>query len=412
MPIDGPNTRLLRTGLLAKELAERGHEVTYWNASFNHQLKVQRYKQTTIVRQNNLYDCVFLNGIAYKKNISIARIRSQMQNAYAFRIKAPTMPLPDIILCGLPTIELAHEVSKFATKRNIPFILDARDMWPDVIETHLTFLVKLLAFPMLVHWRARRDSAFENAKAIVGISTSFVAWGAACANRASLATDRAFHLAGDLQVPDIQSMVAARLYWEDVLGPIKSAKPVLLMAGNLSARVDILTAVKAATQATNGGEVPYTLVVCGKGDLENEIANIAKNTPSVVYAGWRSGAELKALSERAAGGVLAYSNTLDLMAGFPNKIGEYLSFGLPIITCLKGETERLLGCEGVIIPYHEGNIKSARSAFEAAIVSRADKSEKALDCFSRYFDSYRIYKEFAEYIEKIVLIQPLKNVSQ
>jgi glycosyltransferase involved in cell wall biosynthesis len=411
MPIDGPETRLLRTALLANELVARGHDVVYWNATFNHQRKIQRFTKTTMVRQNDQYDCVFLYGHAYKKNVSIARIRSQRENASAFCKYAPTMPQPDVILCGFPTIELANAVAEFAVENCIPLIMDARDMWPDVIETHLNTLLKLAAFPILAFWRTRRQAAFAAATSIVGISTSFVAWGAACAKRAVRETDQAFHLAGNMQAPDLRSMAAARAYWDDILGLAQTAKPVLLMAGNLSARVDIMTAVNSVVQAANHGDAPYTLVVCGKGDLESEIKTISEQCVAVVYAGWRSAAEIKALSERAVGGVLAYSNTADLMAGFPNKIGEYLSFGLPIITCLKGETERLLGNEGVIIPYVEGDTASAAAAFQSAVDAGAEMRKKAQDCFLRYFDSNKIYTAFADHFEHIGSIKPPTRVN-
>jgi glycosyltransferase involved in cell wall biosynthesis len=400
MPFDGQNTRLLRTALLAIELAQRGHEVVYWNSTFNHQLKFQRFKKTTTVIQDNLYSCIFLKGRPYSKNISVNRILSQQENARAFKKIAPDMPRPDVILCGFPTIELAHVVSIFARDKKIPLVMDARDMWPEVIETHLTPILKIVAFPILTYWKSKRNKAFSLANSIVGISGSFVAWGAACAKRKLRNTDCTFHLAANAQAPSAVVMSAARDYWEKILGPVQTSKPLFFMAGNLSARVDIMTVIEAAMQTDKTNDLEYTLVVCGKGDLEDKISQLSESCHTLVYAGWRSAAEIKALSERAVAGILAYSNTPDLMAGLPNKIGEYLSFGLPIITCLKGETQRLLGHENIIISYIEGDVKSAREAFLSAARAHGKMNKKARECYFKHFDPTKIYSDFADHLEK------------
>ena len=42
LPIDGEFPRLLRTGFLAQQLADRGHHVTWWCSTFNHWTKAHR----------------------------------------------------------------------------------------------------------------------------------------------------------------------------------------------------------------------------------------------------------------------------------------------------------------------------------------------------------------------------------
>jgi glycosyltransferase involved in cell wall biosynthesis len=403
MPIDGPQTRLLRTALLAQELVGRGHEVTYFNATFNHQKKVQRFEQTTKVDLEDGYTAIFLKGRSYTKNVSLSRILSQKENAAAFEALVPNLPKPDVILCGFPTIELAYSVSKYAKQHSIPFIIDARDMWPEVIKKHLEGWWGMMLSPLLGHWRKTRNAAFATATSIVGVSQQFVAWGCACAGRSISNADKEFRLAADVTVHDASALQSAQLFWDQKLGHANSKRKIIMMAGNLSARVDIMTAIKAAESFAQSDEEAPMLVVCGKGDLEAEIAAIAQDCPTLFFVGWRSAAELKILGERSVAGILAYSNVPDLMASFPNKIGEYLSYGLPVITCLKGETHRLLGQEKVLIPYVEGDIASAANAMRLA----SDQPGKAWQmqassAYERFFDSQSIYAAFADHIENIV----------
>lgn len=406
MPIDGQQTRLLRTALLAKELVSRGHRVTYWNSTFNHQKKIQRFESTTRATQADSYDCIFLYGREYSRNVSVARLLSQRDNASAFRQRAPLEDKPDLILCGFPTIELAEAVAEYALARSIPYVVDCRDMWPEVIERHLGRSLSRLMSPVLAYWRSKRKFAFSQAAAIIGVSNSFVEWGCKAAGRTPQSLDRAFFLAADTTCYDAETIKNAEAYWNNQIGAADPQCTTLMIAGNLSGRVDIMTAVRAVIAAKPSNGRYLKLVVCGKGDLEAEIKKISEQNANIHFAGWRTGAELQQLAKRCAAGVLAYSNTDDLTASLPNKVGEYLSYGIPVITCLKGEIVRQLGNRNVLIPYEEANIASATAVFESICqVITEDMYQSAKNCFHDFFDPVQIYSAFADHL------QGLKNLN-
>lgn len=77
------NPRLLRSGQIFKILKQKKIEVSWFNSSFNHQIKKQRFKKTTILK-NGKSKIIYLYGNSYEKNISVNRFLSQFRNAIEF----------------------------------------------------------------------------------------------------------------------------------------------------------------------------------------------------------------------------------------------------------------------------------------------------------------------------------------
>ena len=69
-------------------------------------------------------------------------------------------------------------------------------------------------------------------------------------------------------------------------------------------------------------------------------SKLAIGLQNVVFTGWVNKHELKYLSDIADIGLMAYSKGAP--QGLPNKIFEYMSSGIPILSSLQGETEDFL----------------------------------------------------------------------
>lgn len=362
LPFDPGPPRLLRTALLARELVKRGHEVTFWNASFNHQQKLLRSRETIITDTGEGYRAVLLKGRPYSRNISIARILSQRENAAAFRAHASNEPRPDVILSGLPSLEIADAASEYAATHRIPIAIDCRDLWPDVIKEFVPAYLKWLSDPIMHHWERMLQRATRRATAITGVSEGFVDWGVRAAGRARTPEDRPFHLTYSAPSIDPETLKVAEAYWDARLGPSNPSTVLGVYAGTLSRRFDLLTIAQAYEKLPTGAKRRLRLVICGKGDREGEFAALASREPGIIAAGWRSAAELHVLMSRATFGLLPYHRSGDFVTTFPNKVGEYLFFGLPIMTGLGGTTGALLAEHGLEIPYQPGDIDSAAAA--------------------------------------------------
>ncbi len=406
LPMDGPATRLLRTALLAGELCRRGHEVVYINATFNHQRKLQRAEATQVfpadAQAGRPYACVLLQGRAYARNVSLARLRSHRENAAAFKAIAPTLPRPDAMLIGYPPIELADAAVEFARAHAIPCAVDCRDMWPEVFEERMPALLRPLGRQLLRGMYAQGARALAGADALVGITDAFLQWGLDRAGRTRRAADRVVHLTVSPVAPSDAAVAEGAETWAEML-PADWRGVIGCFAGTFASRTDLLTIVDGANLLSEEERQRCRIILCGKGDVEGELRQRAAGNPAVIIAGWRNVAEIAALMQRSQFGILPYPNTPDFLASYPNKVGEYLLSGLPILTGLNGVTGALLGAEGVGLRYEVGNAASACAALRS-VLAAAPSAAQCAQCRAvgqRLFDPKTIYPSYADWLETL-----------
>jgi glycosyltransferase involved in cell wall biosynthesis len=403
-PTDPEKPKLMRTAIVAETMANRGHEVVLWNTTVNHATKTQRATGTTIRSVRPTYQVILLYGCLYRHNLSVARVVSQIQYAREFRLLAPKLAKPDVILCGYPSVELAYEATAFAVRNSIPIVIDFRDKWPDVIEDHLPRWGRPLAAPIVSYWRRRQRWTVQNATAVVGITEPFVDWALSCANRARSVDDRAFHLAIDPARPSSQDMTEAEQFWDAQGIAETDDKIVACFSGTLSRRHDFQAILGGLQNLSDAEKKRLRIVVCGRGDMESELRQVARSEPALLVAGWRSAAELTVLMRRAHIGILPYKSAGDFVISYPNKVGEYLSAGLPIFTGLSGLVRELVAERDIGILYEEG---SSRSVAECLRSLLADPSTlhamkgPARKTFEDLFDPSVIYPAFCDYVEEV-----------
>ena len=142
LPID-ENFRLGRMGNLSDILCQRGHYVVRWTSDFIHRKKKKRFCKDQYINFTPNLKLNILNGIfKYRDSHSLFRWLNNMIFAYKFYKIAKLQEKPDLIVCSMPTIELALLSSKLGNKFQIPVILDARDLWPDIFKYELFGLKK------------------------------------------------------------------------------------------------------------------------------------------------------------------------------------------------------------------------------------------------------------------------------
>lgn len=404
IPTDPGSPRLLRAAILARELARRGHQVTWWNSSVNHQQKIQRVPRTTSLGVTDGLETVLLWGRLYDSNRSLARIASNFESAAAFLIESRRREAPDIIVAGYPTIELAAAALLYSRSHSVPFVVDFRDMWPDIIEDELKGLRRMAAAPLLLLWRVMKKWIVAHSTAIVGVTQGFVDWALHTTGVPAKGVTRVFHLAVDPCQPAPERIEEAESYWTS-LGVIDDGSTVILSyAGAFSERYDLDTLVRAACDLPMEYKNRLKIVLCGRGDMSVPLRHLAAGQPHIILPGWRSASEIRVLLGRSHVGLLPYRSTKDYVCHFPNKVGEYLSAALPILTGLTGQTRQMLGERGIGYFYDECSVQAAKQALIHVVDSREallGVRAKALEAYADLFDPQRIYPEYCRFLERL-----------
>ncbi len=119
----------------AKAFAQMGHNVTLWTSSFSHWGKVETIQDDAsyMVKSEGKLKIISLRTKpAYYRN-NYKRILNLLNFAYVFsKISRTVRPLPDVIIASYPSPFAAFAAYRHAIKCNSKFVLEVRDLWPQV----------------------------------------------------------------------------------------------------------------------------------------------------------------------------------------------------------------------------------------------------------------------------------------
>lgn len=396
LPTDPGPPRLLRKGMIARRLAQRGHQVTWFTSAFNHQRKQLRPATTAeVVVGSASLQLVTLPALGYERHVSLARIRDHRMTARAFRDLAHDLPAPDVICASLPTIELALASTNLALDFGASSVIDVRDLWPDIfLERAPTALRPLARIPLGPLERAA-NRACREATSIVGISDAFLDWGLRRAGRERTGRDGVFPLAYERPTNDPKSQAEAAAMWDGI--GAREDRMILSFIGSLTEVFDFEHITEAARRPENAS---LLFVIAGDGPLRSHLEATAPG--NVLLPGWVDAQQAMELLRRSAVALAPNVPRHDFEGAYSNKVIEYLGSGLPILTTLTvGETATLLRDQSIGITYE----RSADGLTAAISGVTADEwhtmGRRAARVFEERFLADTVYGEYCDLLEQV-----------
>jgi glycosyltransferase involved in cell wall biosynthesis len=379
------NFRPMRAMNLADELAAEGHQVVLISSKFDHITKTDREieKSRTVVNSN--LEIVLIPSRGYKSHVGFARVIDHLQLAFRLRSHIRNLPKPDVAFVGFPPIELAWTFSKFLKKREIPFLLDVKDAWPEIylkfFPEKLSVLAKFLLFPLYII----RRNTFKNASAICSISGEFLEWALSKSGREYGKFDLVVPLTS-ANLNESQLSVDAAGKWWDISGVEDTKTLRCYFVGTLNQTFDF-DPILSAAELTG-----LEFIICGDGPQREQLIHQFSKLPNVKFPGWITTIQAQVLAQRSSLSLAPIGDREDFNISIPNKFYDSIKYGKPILTSGKGLPKLFVEDNGVGYFYEDANsLVSILNKLKSDPLLMNELSFRAKKLYLDKFDFHQVY---------------------
>ncbi|WP_223591797.1 glycosyltransferase family 4 protein [Neobacillus bataviensis] len=378
---------------IADKLSSKDHNVTLLTSNFKHSDKSFRDKNNIEnISKGVRYKIVMLDELGYKKNIGFDRIQSHRHfskqlHFYLNKIKHK----PDVIYCAYPMMDAAFIAGRYAKKFQIPFIMDIQDVWPEAIKNAIPLpevIVDALLYPLTVY----ANKIYSLADYVVGVSKSYVYR----VNKANLNARRylPIFIGTDLGVFDSYKenyvMKDPNEFW-------------ITYIGTLSYSYDLETVIRAVSILKNKGISNIVFKVFGSGPLQPKFEKLAQQLDAPVdFMGHFKYEEM--IPYLVSSDIAANAISKGAQQSITNKIGDFLSAGLPILnSSLNKEFMDMVSEKNIGHNYDPGDFVKLAALIERLYNNdglRSELGENARRLAEEKFDRRHSYGEIYSLIEQ------------
>lgn len=399
-PIPQLKGRLMRGGTLADCFSDDGeNDVTWWCSTFLHYEK--RFYAAESVSEDikdNLHIKMLHTKKAYRKNVSFARIRYCRLLAKALRKAIQAAETPDVIFCAWPNIEPAYECVRYGKKKGVPVVIDIRDFWPDVFTASFHGFMKYAAETAVeVLYGKKTRYVMQNADKVIGVVPDAMKL-AEKYGRSISPRDHTVYLSFKQNKISDEELKKAYTFWGN-LG-ITAGDFIAAYVGSLT---DTCLSALIIEAAKKNSDAAVKFILCGSGPNLERCAEAAKDRGNILFPGYMNLPQMYALCSMAKVGLLPYRNSASFVNSVPSKFSEYLSYGLPVLTTLKGLSKTIVeseNCGAFFSSADELNELISRYKTDEAL--RDIQSKNAKNLFEREFNAENTYKKLPEEMKETV----------
>jgi glycosyltransferase involved in cell wall biosynthesis len=393
----------MRAVNLANILANRGHQVVIWSALFFHQEKRKRDHLNFQFKYSQNIEYRLIDSPGYIKHIGFSRLFDHACLAWNLRKSLNReIEFPDAAFIGYPPIEAAFIMSGWLKKRNIPFLLDVKDMWPDIF---------LEIFPRVCQWVGKialypyfymAKKIINRAAGVTTISNDFFIWIEKTKKISTSIFSRVLPLvAPKYHLSDSDSQ-AAKAWWENQgLKGVEAYK--FGFVGSLSRAFNFEPIFEAAAKCMEEG-ISCQFIICGDGPKKIELMKRASKFKNVIFPGWIDRPQAEFLKKDCLAILAPYEDTKDFSASIPNKVIDAWQSGKLILCSLGDPFQRYLNDNLAGLSYCNDRPNSFYNAMnelikDSGLVKRLESG--ASELYLNEFDFERNFINVAKDLETL-----------
>lgn len=292
--------------------------------------KKEKHKLTKDDIKQLPYKVTFIEEPGYKRNISIKRLISHKILSTNLRRYLDKLDVyPDIIYCAVPSLSLAKEVAKFAQKKNIKFIIDIQDLWPEAFKMvfNIPIISNIIFYPM----KRNAEYIYRSADSIVAVSDTY-------ANRAAEINKKynekvSVYLGTDLDYFDECKEKSNYIKDEKIFE--------IAYLGTLGSSYEIKNVIDAIKILNDKGINNIRFSLFGRGPLESNYKEYAEEKN--VKCEFTGRLDYETMVGRICSSDIAVNPIRKgSAASIINKVGDYAAAGLPVINTQESKEYRKL----------------------------------------------------------------------
>lgn len=399
-PIDAPEGRPWRTGMLANELVERGHTVVWWCSQWAHYTKEFRATSAKRVQVRPGFEIQVLPALGYAKNISIQRLRDHRMVGQGILARASAEPRPDVIVASFPTIEASSAAATWARRHHVPYLVDIRDRYPDLYWQHAPARIQGLVKLACIGMDRATIRTFRGSAALTGNGEQPIEWALKKAGMTRRPEDQAILMT----YSPVELTAPERSQEESALtaSGVEFDRVLVSFAGSFTAMFDFEPILDAARKLKDSNLIQF--VFAGDGPTYESTIELGKDLPNVIFLGRISSKRLVALLDRSSCGLAPYRELENFSQAITNKPAEYAGHELAL---LSGMSRGLLA--DLITEYSAGALYKG-GADLAATLERMTQEKGLLSgmrvgsgrLFRERFDPRKVLSQWVDLIEQIV----------
>ncbi|PKR80295.1 glycosyltransferase WbuB [Brumimicrobium salinarum] len=376
-----------RSYWLAKELINRGHEVTMITSSIDISKKIERKKIDGI-------NVIYIKE-DYQQSMSI-RQRLKAFLSFMFKASRLAMKQKDIDLVIATSTPLTVGVPALILKwfKGIPYVFEVRDLWPEVPIQMGAIRNKLLIRIM----RRFEKSIYKNAKHIIALSPGML--------------EGVLKYVPKEKTTMIPNMSKIDEFWprdknlelEKSLG-LKQESFKIIHFGAIGLANGVHTIIESAKLLNSDKTVEFIFV--GGGAIKEQLINKCKDLglSNVKFLGKFPMQETSEIVNLCDVSMVSFLDLPILYTNSPNKLFDSLSAGKPIIVNSSGWTKEIVeknNCGFYVDPNRPKELVNKIRLLQNDTALIKQMGENARNLAKNKYDKGLLCKQFADTIEKHV----------